>query len=186
MIALCSEDKEKEVKFEANEVYGVNVLVSSGDGKVREQDLRTTVFKRNPNKSYQLKMKAARYVYNEVNNRFPSLPFSLRALENETQARLGVTECASHELLSSYPVMFAARGSVVAHFRCTVLLLPSGTSKVTGIEFVPSAFTSDKSVDAETQIILDTVSKKKNRSKKKKKAGAAAAAAGEAKAMDEV
>lgn len=46
------------------------------------------------------------------------------------QARLGVTECASHELLSSYPVMFAARGAIVAHFRCTVLLLPSGTSKV--------------------------------------------------------
>lgn len=52
------------------------------------------------------------------------------------QARLGVTECASHELLSSYPVMFASRGSVVAHFRCTVLLLPSGTSKVS---FAPPA-----------------------------------------------
>jgi len=26
-----------------------------------------------------------RYVYNEVNNRFPSLPFSLRALEDEKQ-----------------------------------------------------------------------------------------------------
>lgn len=54
--------------------------------------------------------------------------------------------------------------------------------QVTGIEFVPAAFTSEKSVDAETQAVLDTVSKKKNRSKKKKKAGAAA---GEAKAMDE-
>lgn len=42
------------------QVYGVNVLVSSGDGKVREQDLRTTVFKRNAGKTYQLKMKAAR------------------------------------------------------------------------------------------------------------------------------
>lgn len=44
------------------QVYGVNVLVTSGDGKVREQDLRTTVFKRNPNKNYKLKMKAARWV----------------------------------------------------------------------------------------------------------------------------
>lgn len=57
---------------------------------------------------------------------------------------------------------------------------------MTGVEFVPSTFSSDKSVDAETQAILDTVSKKKNRSKKKKKAGAgAAASAGEAKAMDD-
>lgn len=28
-----------------------------------------------------------RYLYNEVNNRFPSLPFSLRALEDEKQVR---------------------------------------------------------------------------------------------------
>ena len=28
-----------------------------------------------------------RYVFNEVNNRFPSLPFSLRALEDEKQVR---------------------------------------------------------------------------------------------------
>lgn len=46
------------------------------------------------------------------------------------QARLGVVECASHELLTSYPVMFAHRGETVAHFKCTVLLLASGTSKV--------------------------------------------------------
>ncbi|CAM9980480.1 unnamed protein product [Ascophyllum nodosum] len=180
-VALNSEDREKEVTFEANEVYGVNVLVSSGDGKVREQDLRTTVFKRNANKSYQLKMKASRYLYNEVNTRFPSLPFSLRAFEDEKQARLGVVECASHELLTSYPVMFSQRGAVNAHFRCTVLLLPSGTSKVTGVEFNPAAFSSDKSVGAETQAILDTAAKRK-RSKKKKKSGAGG---GEQKAMKE-
>lgn len=39
-------------------------------------------------------------------------------------------ECASHELLASYPVVFAQRGAKVAHFRFTVLLLASGTSKV--------------------------------------------------------
>ena len=44
------------------QVYGVNVVVSSSDGKVREQDLRTTVFKRNANKNYHLKMKASRSV----------------------------------------------------------------------------------------------------------------------------
>ncbi|CAM9244193.1 unnamed protein product [Sphacelaria rigidula] len=180
-IALNSEDKEKEVTFEANEVYAVNVFVSSGDGKVREQDVRTTVFKKDPNKSYHLKMKASRYLYNEVNQRFPSMPFSLRALDDEKQARLGVVECASHELLTSYPVMFAHRGDTVAHFKCTVLLLASGTSKITGIEFIPASFSSDKSVDAETQTILDTVSRrKKNKKKKKAGAGASATAMGEA------
>lgn len=54
-----------------------------------------------------------------------------------SQARLGVVECASHELLASYPVVFAQRGATVAHFRCTVLLLPSGTSKVRPMQSMP-------------------------------------------------
>lgn len=48
------------ISLRGQKVYAVNVMVSSGDGKVREQDLRTTVYKRNPNKSYHLKMKASR------------------------------------------------------------------------------------------------------------------------------
>lgn len=40
---------------------------------------------------------AARYVFNEVNNRFPSLPFSLRALEDEKQ--VGVESAIARLLL---------------------------------------------------------------------------------------
>lgn len=45
-----------------------------------------------------------RYVFNEMNHRFPTLPFSLRALEDEKQARMGVVECLKHDLLHPYPV----------------------------------------------------------------------------------
>jgi len=45
-----------------------------------------------------------RYVFNEMNHRFPTLPFTLRALEDEKQARMGVVECLKHDLLHPYPV----------------------------------------------------------------------------------
>ena len=48
-----------------------------------------------------------RYVFNEMNHRFPTLPFSLRALEDEKQARMGVVECLKHDLLHPYPVRFS-------------------------------------------------------------------------------
>jgi len=59
---------------------------------------RTTVFKRAVDKNYRLKMRASRYLFNEVNSKFPALPFSLRAVEDERQARMGVVECLKHEL----------------------------------------------------------------------------------------
>ena len=39
-----------------------------------------------------------------MNHRFPTLPFTLRALEDEKQARMGVVECLKHDLLHPYPV----------------------------------------------------------------------------------
>ncbi|CAM9727689.1 unnamed protein product, partial [Discosporangium mesarthrocarpum] len=148
-IALCADDKVDEITFDANEVYAVNAIVSSGEGRPREQETRTTVFKRVVDKSYRLKMKASRYLFNVVNTRFPTLPFTLRAVEDEKQARLGVVECVSRELLMPFPVMYERVGDVVAQVKYTVLLLPSGT--VTGMEVNTAGFKSDKTVDAETQ-----------------------------------
>lgn len=46
-------------EFAVHEVYAVDVLVSTGDGKTKEKDNRTTVYKRTT-ESYNLKMKASR------------------------------------------------------------------------------------------------------------------------------
>lgn len=59
MILLREEaDQKIEVcTFEPNEVYAVDIAVSSGEGKPRELDTRTTVFKRIVDKSYSLRIK---------------------------------------------------------------------------------------------------------------------------------
>jgi curved DNA binding protein len=174
------DQKVEEFKFEANEVYTVDVAMSSGDGKPKEKDARTTVFKRCVDQQYKLKMKASRYVLSEVNKRFPALPFTVRALEDESLGRMGVIECVKHELLQPYPVLTESAGAAVAHVKFTVLLMPSGTAKITGLS-VASAdahvkwlaqLKTDKVPSEETQKILDivTASKKKKKNKKKKAA----------------
>lgn len=45
-----------------------------------------------------------RAVFNEMNKRFTTFPFTLRALEDEKTARLGVQELLNHELVHPYPV----------------------------------------------------------------------------------
>lgn len=52
--------EHEKAEFDIHEVYAIDVLVSSGDGKPREMDARTTIYKRNPEILYQLKMKASR------------------------------------------------------------------------------------------------------------------------------
>ena len=73
-------------------------------------------------------MKASRAVFSEVSKRYPSMPFSLRALvegvENKDlakQMRLGMVECLNHQMLQPYPVLHEKTGDLVAQVQyCTV------------------------------------------------------------------
>merc|ERR1712060_845462 len=120
-------------EFELNEVYCIDVLMSTGEGKGKEAELRHTVYKRQVDANYILKTQKARQFISEVNKRFPALPFSLRAIEDEQVARVGVSEAKRHELLDEYPVLKEKEREVVAQFKFTVLLLPGGTKKITGL-----------------------------------------------------
>jgi len=171
------EEKVPDCKFEQSEVYAVDVAMSTGDGKARPGELRTTVFKRNVEKQYLLKVKASRQVLAEVDKKYPTMPFTMRHLSDLRTAKLGINECIAHGLLTPYPSLHEYSGKV-AHFKCTVLLLPSGTSRVTGLS-LPSYFKTDKQPDEETAKILQEIedaeakraAKKaaKKASKKKKK-----------------
>merc|ERR1719378_273183 len=116
-----------------NEVYCIDVVISTGEGKGKETEIRSTVFKRQVEAAYSLKTQKARQFISEVSKRFPVLPFSLRAIEDEQVARVGVSEARRHELLEEYPVLKEKEGQQVAQFKFTVLLLPGGTKKITGL-----------------------------------------------------
>jgi len=168
----AGEQKVPACEFEQGEVYAVDVAMTTGDGKVRPSDLRTTVYKRNVEVSYQLKMKASRYVLTEVDKKFPTLPFALRHFDDERQARMGITECVNHGLLTPYGSLHERSEYRTAHFKCTVLLLPSGTTRVTGLP-LPSYFTTEKVPDEETVNILaelEAAAAKKAKKKASKKA----------------
>lgn len=103
------DQKVEDTPFALNEVYAIDLVISSGEGKPKETEKRTTVFKRALDEQYRLKRKSSRFVFNKVNEIAPSLPFSLRALcvdkESTTLARAGVIECKKNGLLIPYPVL---------------------------------------------------------------------------------
>jgi len=72
------ENQVDTVNFEENEVYGLDIVMSTGEGKAREGEARTTVYKRAIDQSYGLKMKSSRALLSESYKRFATLPFTLR------------------------------------------------------------------------------------------------------------
>ena len=108
MIMLVEDEatnqKAEECTFEPYEVYAVDVAFSTGEGKPREVDTRTTIFKRQVDKNYNLKMKGSRAFFSEVVKKAPVFPFTLRSFDDERGAKLGVRECVQHELVQPYQV----------------------------------------------------------------------------------
>merc|ERR1712130_998978 len=94
-------------EFKMHEVYAVDVLVSTGDGKNQERDAKTTIFKKT-GLTYMLKMKTSREFFSQVTKTSGDMPFNIRNCEEEKKARMGVVECAKHQVLQ--PFCFVREG----------------------------------------------------------------------------
>ncbi|KAH9368861.1 hypothetical protein HPB48_004360 [Haemaphysalis longicornis] len=148
--------EHEKCEFELHEVYAIDVLVSTGEGKGREMDTRTTVYK--PFVSI-------------VDKQFASMPFTLRAFDEEVKAKMGVLECVNHKLLDPFQVLYEKEGEFVAQFKYTVLLMPSGSHRITGGQMDVDMFESEYKVEDEAlSALLNRSVIAKSAKKKKKKA----------------
>ena len=112
---------------------------------MKEGEGRTTIYKKNVDKKFSLRMKASRSLLNEITKKSPTMPFSLRQFD-EKSAKMGITELTVNNLVSAYPVLVENKGVEVARFQTTVLILPSGPAKVTGMP-MPAYFNSEKTLN---------------------------------------
>jgi curved DNA binding protein len=166
------DQKVDEHEFQVHEVYGLDVFVSTGDGKPKETEYRTTVFKRAIEKSYSLKLKASRSFFAEVAEKYPTLGFSLRSFEDETSVKLGINEAVKHDLFHPYPVLAEKSGEYVAHFKSTVVVGKNGCQILSGLPVDLALFkTEHKITDEEVNKVLAISLDRKDQKKEKKKTG---------------
>ena len=59
LLVRFSRKDHSKCEFAVYDVFAVDILISTGDGKTKEKDTRTTVYKKTDN-IYNLKMKASR------------------------------------------------------------------------------------------------------------------------------
>jgi len=104
---------------EVGEVWGVEMGVSLGSGKVKQFEQRTTLHRRTT-QTYSLKRPSSRKILSEVQKKFGTFPFSLRQLEDERDAKSGVIECVRGNLFRQYEVVGDKDNSPVARLLTTI------------------------------------------------------------------
>ncbi|KAK5137195.1 hypothetical protein LTR08_000700 [Meristemomyces frigidus] len=177
---------------ELGEVWGVEMGVSTGSGKVKSLPNRPTLHRRTTT-TYGLKRPSSRATLSEIKKRFGTFPFSLRQLEDERAGKVGIVECVRGGVVRQYEVIGSTDGEPVSRLFTTVAITKNGLQRLA----VPSTpnleqYKSDKKItDEEVLKILEqplakpSSGKPKNKKKKKKSAKKPAANVAKKEAEEE-
>ncbi|KAH7349912.1 peptidase M24, structural domain-containing protein [Plectosphaerella cucumerina] len=153
------------------EVWGVEIGVSQGAGKVKSIDNRATLHRRTL-QTYGLKRPTSRKILSEVQKKFGTFPFSLRQLEDERDAKTGVVECVRGNVFRQYEVVGDKDNSPVARYLTTIAITKNGISKLGAPPAIDlSKVQSDKKIEDEEilKILEQPLSRNTGKSKNKKK-----------------
>ncbi|KIV95437.1 DNA-binding protein, 42 kDa [Exophiala mesophila] len=162
---------------EVGEFWGIELGLSLGSGKVKDLDKRSTLLRRTAT-TYGLKRPSSRQVLSEIVKKFGTFPFSIRQLEDERAAKVGVVESIRAGVLREYKPAAEADGSPVSRLFTTIAVTKNGITRLAAPPALDlESVKSDKKIeDEEILKILEqplsksTGAKSKNKKKKKKPA----------------
>ena len=143
----------RELEFEEDEVYGIDIAMSTGFGKVGPSDHPTTILKRDHNITYNLRMKSSRALLSSVSK--SHFPMAIDEIATHPRTRLGLRECIGHRLIEPYPVLQERSGHFVARVKFTVVIRKKTKKNKRGhtiIAALPSAPALEKFVPASSPI----------------------------------
>jgi hypothetical protein len=63
--------------YHLSNLFSFSLYISLSQPKLLDEK-QTTIYKRAVDKNYHLKMKASRFIFSEINQKFPIMPFSAR------------------------------------------------------------------------------------------------------------
>lgn len=163
---------------EVGEIWGVEVGVSLGSGKVKNIDGQRPTLHRRTLQTYGLKRPTSRKILSEVQKKFGTFPFSLRQLEDERDAKSGVVECVRGNVFRQYELVADKEDAPVARLLTTFAITKNGITKLGAPpQLEVSKYKTDKKVTDEEilKLLEQPLSRntgKKNKKKKPKKKAA--------------
>ena len=119
IVLAPTEGSKGEGVPEIGEVWGVEMGVSLGSGKVKTLENRPTLHRRTTI-TYGLKRPSSRAILSEIVKKFGTFPFSLRQLDDEKAAKVGVVECVRSNVVRQYEVIADKDGEPVSRLFSTI------------------------------------------------------------------
>ncbi len=119
IILAPSEGSKGEGSPEVGDVWGIEVGMTLGAGKVKTLEHRATLHRRTT-QTYGLKRPTSRKIYSEAQKKFGLFPFSLRQLDDERDAKSGVVECVRGNVFRQYELVGDKDGAPVARLLTTI------------------------------------------------------------------
>jgi methionine aminopeptidase len=116
---------------EVGEVWGVEMGISTGNGKVKSLPNRATLHRRTET-TYGLKRPSSRATLGEIKKKFGTFPFSLRQLDDERAGKVGVVECVRGGVVRQYEVIGSADAEPVSRLFTTVAITKNGLTVLGG------------------------------------------------------
>lgn len=109
-------------EFEENEVYCIDVMFTSGTGKMNKSDAETTIFRRLNENFYPLKLKASKDCLSKF-GKGSNFPINVREyVNNSSSFRFGLKDCLNKDLIEEYPVYQEKKGEYIARTKFTVIV----------------------------------------------------------------
>ncbi len=144
------------VKFEDYQAWTLDVIMSTGEGKPKLAENKSTIYKRIAGERYNLKQASSRDVLNHVQKNYETLAFNVRHVQTALgpKALMGLKEMIEHNLLNEYPVLEEKKKELVAHFKFTVLITPTKTEKLNSAP-LPYVSSEKKVEDADAKAAME-------------------------------
>lgn len=163
--------------FSQYDVWGLDILIlTSSDGKVKSSKYRTSLYKLTGN-NYSLKLKSSQAALKMFNSKVTGLfPANVKIFEDPRKVRVGLIECANHQVVLPYDIMQGKTEDSIAQFFTTVAIGPNGLVKYTHPTFNGEAYKTEKKVEDEEIAKLIATPLPSGKKKKKSKSTKAAAA----------
>ena len=105
---------------EIGEVWGVEMGISIGTGKVKTLNNNRATLHRRTATTYGLKRPSSRATLSEIKNKFGTFPFSLRQLDDERAGKVGIVECVRGGVVRQYDVIGSTDGEPVSRLFTTI------------------------------------------------------------------
>lgn len=107
-----------DMEFEENDVYAIDIMMCSGNGRLNGLDEENKIYKRNRTKRTDLlKLKMSKAVIGKLGKDcFPSI------VDNDAKTKFGIKECFEKGIVNKYAVVGEKEKEFIARIKFTVIV----------------------------------------------------------------